>query len=118
MIGYEEVLITLNNMIYVYPLHNTVSFTVISRKHVEYIRKIGLDNVYYIDELDFSSFYPLIRYDTVLNTHIYIWNRVIQIFYRSVNENLKHKITKLIEDFNNKFNNCKITRGCNRLGVY
>ena len=93
-----------NNLLYVYPMHHTVSFTIVSKKHVEYMKKLSLAQVYEMDEPAFPSFFPIINYDAVLHPHIYIWNRVIQRFYRAVNENLRHRIPKYIEDFKNRFN--------------
>jgi glycosyltransferase involved in cell wall biosynthesis len=81
-----------------------VSFTVISRKHVEYIKKLNLAIVYEMDELSFPSFYPSTKYDVVLHPHIYIWHRVMQRFYRSVNDNINHMIPKYIDDFKKQFN--------------
>jgi glycosyltransferase involved in cell wall biosynthesis len=94
----------MNPILYVMPLHHTVSFTIVGMKHVEYLRKLGLAKVYEIDELSFPSFYPHDRYEAVLHPYIYIWNRVIQRFYRAVNDNLKHRIPKYIENFKNQFN--------------
>jgi glycosyltransferase involved in cell wall biosynthesis len=94
----------MNFILYVYPMHHTVSFTLVGRKHVEYIRELSLAKIYEMDELAFPLFYPSIRYDAVLHPYIYIWNRVIQRFYRAVNDNLKHRIPKYIDDFKNQFN--------------
>jgi glycosyltransferase involved in cell wall biosynthesis len=81
-----------------------VSFTIVAKKHVEYINKLNLARAYEIDELEFPSFYPSVKYDAVLHPHIYILHRVIQRLYRAVSENLKHIIPKYIEDFKNMFN--------------
>lgn len=86
------------------PLYHTVSFTLVALKHVDYIKKLNLANVYVMDELAFAGFYTSARYEAVLHPHIYIWNRVIQRFYRAVNDNLKHRIPKYIENFKNQFN--------------
>jgi len=94
----------MNPILYVMPLHHTVSFTIVGKKHVEYIKKLNLARVYEMDELAFPSFYPSISYDVALHPHIYIWNRVIQHFNKVVNENLKHRIPQYINDFRNRFN--------------
>jgi glycosyltransferase involved in cell wall biosynthesis len=94
----------MNPIIYVYPFHHTVSFTLVGRKHVEYLNKLGLVKVNEIDELVFPGFYISIKYDAVLHPHIYIWNRVIQRFYRATPDKLKHRIPQYIDDFKNQFN--------------
>jgi glycosyltransferase involved in cell wall biosynthesis len=81
-------------------MHHTVSFTIVSKKHVEYMKKLSLAQVYEMDELAFAGFYPSIRYDVVLHPHIYIWNRVVQKFNRIVSE----KISQYIDYFRNRFN--------------
>jgi glycosyltransferase involved in cell wall biosynthesis len=85
-------------------MHHTVSFTIVAKKHIEYIKKLNLARVYEMDELSFPSFYPSTKYDVVLHPHIYIWHRVMQRHYKTVDENLSHMIPKYIEDFKNQFN--------------
>jgi len=94
----------MNPILYVYPMHHIVSFTIVGRKHVEYIEKNSPIQVYEIDELAFPSFYPSVKYDAVLHPHVYIWHGVIQRFYRTIHESLKHRIPQYIEHFKNKFN--------------
>jgi glycosyltransferase involved in cell wall biosynthesis len=91
-------------MMYCYPLHHIVSFTIIGRKHVEYIRKLSLAKVYEIDEQVFPLFNPSIKYDVVLHPHIYIWHRVMQKYYRAVNENVRDRVQQYIDYFKNQFN--------------
>jgi glycosyltransferase involved in cell wall biosynthesis len=91
-------------LLYIYPKFHTVSFTLIARKHIEYINKLNLARVYEMDELTFPTFYPSTKYDVVLHPHIYIWHRVMQRHYKTVDENLSHMIPKYIEDFKNQFN--------------
>jgi len=94
----------MKTILYCYPLHHTVSFTIIGRKHVEYIKKLSLDGVYEMDELALPSFFPANKYDAVLHPHIFIWNRVIQRFYRTTPDKLKHRIPQYIDDFKKQFN--------------
>jgi len=94
----------MKTILYCYPLYHTVSFTIIGRKHIEYIKKLSLARVYEMDELAFPSFYPNVKCDVVLHPHIYIWNRVMQKFNRIVSENLRYKIPQYIDYFRNQFN--------------
>jgi hypothetical protein len=94
----------MNPILYAVPLRRTVSFTIVGMKHVEYLNKLGLAKVYEIDELSFPSFYPHVRYEAVLHPHTYIWNRVIQRFYWTAPDKLKHKISQYIDGFKNQFN--------------
>jgi len=94
----------MNPILYVMPLHHTVSFSIVAQKHIYYIKMQNLARVYEMDELAFSSFYPSIKYDAVLHPHIFIWNRVIQRFYRATPDKLKHRIPQYIDDFKKQFN--------------
>jgi glycosyltransferase involved in cell wall biosynthesis len=94
----------MNTILYAMPLYHTVSFTLVAIKHVDYIEKLNLAKVYMMDELTFAGFYTALKYEAVIHPHIYIWNRVIQRLCRVVNDNLKHRIPKYIENFKNQFN--------------
>jgi len=61
-------------LLYVAPIFHTVSFTLIARKHIEYLRKLGLAEVYELDELTFPSYIPHIKYNTILHPWIYIYH--------------------------------------------
>jgi glycosyltransferase involved in cell wall biosynthesis len=91
-------------ILYVYPQYHTVSFTLVGKKHVEYIKKLNLAKVYEVDELAFPSFYPLIRYDIVLHPFLFIWERVVRRYAVKVNKNLEHMVPKYVENFMNLFN--------------
>ena len=78
-------------MLYVYPMWHVVSFTLIARKHVEYMRKaLGL-NVQELDELAFTSFVPSVRYTAVVHPWIYVWHRFINSRRDSLIESLRDR---------------------------
>jgi glycosyltransferase involved in cell wall biosynthesis len=66
-------------VLYVYPTHHTVSFTLIARKHVEYMRRLGLAEIQELGELAFPGFHPSTRYTAILHPHIYILHRVLAL---------------------------------------
>jgi len=94
----------MNPILYVMPLHHTVSFSIVAQKHIYYIKMQNLARVYEMDELAFPSFYTSIKYEAVLHPYIFIWNRVIQRFYRATPDKLKHRIPQYIDDFKKQFN--------------
>ncbi|PNV81412.1 MAG: hypothetical protein C0179_02810 [Fervidicoccus sp.] len=65
----------LSKTLYVYPQWHTVSFTLVAKKHIEYMRRLGADIVE-IDEKVFPSFTPVIQYTTIIHPAIYILSRV------------------------------------------
>jgi len=65
-------------ILYAYPQWHTVSFTLIARKHIEYLRKIGGTTVYEIDELMVPSFTPVIRYSLILHPAFYSMFRILE----------------------------------------
>jgi len=76
-------------LLYVYPMWHTVSFTLIARKHVEYMRKaLGL-SVQELDELSFASFVPNARYTAAVHPWIYIYHRVLSSRRGALDENLQ-----------------------------
>jgi len=93
----------MNPIIYAYPLWHTVSFSLVAQKHIHYIKKLNLARVYEIDELSFTYFYPSVKYDAVVHPFFFIWHRVLQRFYGSVNESLKHRIPQYIEHFRSQY---------------
>ena len=90
-------------ILYVYPQHHTVSFTVIARKHVEYMRRLGLAEVYEMDELAFPGFCPVTRYGAVLHPHVYIWHRFIERLYRVASDTLRHKVPQYLDYYRSRF---------------
>jgi glycosyltransferase involved in cell wall biosynthesis len=92
-----------NSVLYVYPQHHTVSFTVIARKHLDYMRRLKLAEVYEMDELAFPDFCPVTKYDAVLHPHIYIWHRFIERLYRVASDTLRHKIPQYVDYYRSRF---------------
>jgi len=56
---------------------HTVSFTLVARKHIEYMRKVYNLQVYEIDELHFPTFVPATRYRAVVHPAFFIMHRVL-----------------------------------------
>jgi len=81
----------MTNILYVAPFWHTVSFTLIARKHVEYIKKLGLASVQTCDELSFASFIPSMKYATVLHPWIYIYHRFLMARSKALDENIKDR---------------------------
>jgi len=103
VLGQKEVLIRMNPILYVYPQFHTVSFTIIARKHIEYIKRQKLAKVQEIDEIAFPGFYSSIKYNVVIHPYIFIWSKVIRHYQDAVSEQFKHKVPEYIENFRSKF---------------
>ena len=103
MLGEEEVLGDEARLLYVYPQHHTVSFTLVAKKHIEYIRRQGLAAVQELDELTFPSFRPQLRYTAVLHPFIFIWERVVSHYREAASEHLKDRALEHIEAFRDRY---------------
>jgi glycosyltransferase involved in cell wall biosynthesis len=77
------------SLLYVYPQFHTVSFTLVAKKHVEYLRKQGLADIYELDELAFPSYVPHTKYTAVLHPWIYVYHRFLQRKLSTLSENLE-----------------------------
>jgi|GEM_PF-1169265 len=93
----------MNPILYTYPLNHIVSFTIVGRKHVEYLRRLSIAKVYEMDELVFPNFVPSIRYDAVIHPFLFIWERVISKIGKATPPQLKHKVSKYVDDFKNQY---------------
>ena len=65
-------------ILYAYPRWHTVSFTLVARKHLEYLRRLGYASVYELDELMVPAFTPSTRYSLVLHPGFFIMFRVLE----------------------------------------
>ena len=65
-------------VLYSYPKWHVVSFTLIARKHIEYLKRIGKIEVYELDELATPSYVPSTKYTLVMHPGFYIMHRVLQ----------------------------------------
>ena len=63
---------------YVYPMWHTVSFTLVAKKHIEYLTKLGV-KVYEVDELAFPNLVPHTRPVALVHPMFYCLHRVLQI---------------------------------------
>jgi glycosyltransferase involved in cell wall biosynthesis len=110
----------LNPILYVYPTHHTVSFTLIARKHIEYMRGMKLAEIQELDELAFPSFRPSVRYTAVLHPHIYVWHRVLAWYDGKLPERLKHRIMDYVERAKSSYEGIVAVDVCDsdRMSVY
>ena len=92
------------SLLYVYPQFHTISFTLIARKHVEYLKKQKLADVYELDELTFPSYVPHIKYDTILHPWIYIYHRFMQTKLNTLDVSLRDRLSKYLEWWRSNFN--------------
>ena len=65
------------NILYVYPQWHMVSFTLVARKHIEYMQRLGAA-VYEIDEVLFPGFAPVVKYSAFIHPAFYILHRVAE----------------------------------------
>jgi glycosyltransferase involved in cell wall biosynthesis len=84
-------------LLYVYPQFHVVSFTLIAKKHVEYLKKQGLADIYELDELAFPSYVPHTKYTAVLHPWIYVYHRFIQAKLSALDESLRDRFNKYLE---------------------
>jgi glycosyltransferase involved in cell wall biosynthesis len=84
-------------LLYVYPQFHAVSFTLIAKKHVEYLRKLRLTDVHELDELAFPSYVPHSKYEAILHPWIYIYHRFLQTRLNALSENLRDRFSKYLE---------------------
>jgi len=92
-----------SKILYVYSVTPTTSFTIVARKHIEYMRKLGLARV---DELSMSAF-PLFkstsRYIAVLHPYLFIWTGAISLFERALPDTRKHMAGKMIHELRSRY---------------
>jgi glycosyltransferase involved in cell wall biosynthesis len=67
-------------ILYVYPFTPVSSFTIVSRKHIEYIRKLGPAHVEELTVDAFPWYKPADRYVTVLHPYLFTWTRAVTLF--------------------------------------
>jgi glycosyltransferase involved in cell wall biosynthesis len=85
------------SLLYVHPRFHRVSFTLVARKHIEYLRRLGLADVHELDELAFPSYVPHAKYDAILHPWIYIYHRFIQARLSALNESLRDRLSRYLE---------------------
>jgi glycosyltransferase involved in cell wall biosynthesis len=84
------------NILYAYYTEYLTSFSLISKKHVEYIRRLGLARVYEFDGRGLINFKPTVRYVLILHPWIALWDAVIGGLYSKVNESLRHRLSQYV----------------------
>jgi len=90
-------------VLYVYPMWHTVSFTVIARKHTEYMRKTLGISVQELDELAFTSFVPTTRYAAIVHPWVYVYHRFINTKLNALSESLRDRFGRYLEWWRNRF---------------
>jgi len=63
---------------YAYPMWHTVSFTLVARQHIRWLRELGLARVVEVDELVLPGFEPAHRYALVMHPAFFLTHRVLQ----------------------------------------
>jgi glycosyltransferase involved in cell wall biosynthesis len=63
---------------YVYPMWHTVSFTIVAKKHIEYIRGYFKTKVYELDELTFPHYRPHSKPIVLLHPAVFILDRAFK----------------------------------------
>ena len=80
-----------NGILYVYPVYHNVSFSLVARKHIEYLRKLKLLSVHEIDETVFANYIPHLRYSMFLHPWMYIYGRLLRVRELGLSNGLKPK---------------------------
>jgi glycosyltransferase involved in cell wall biosynthesis len=91
-------------LLYVYPQHHTVSFTLIARKHVEYMRRLELAEIQELDELSLPSFTPHVKYNAILHPWMYIYHRLLQTKLNTLNETLRDRLPMYLKWWRSNYN--------------
>jgi Glycosyltransferase len=97
------VLTGVNPILYAYPQFHTVSFTLIARKHIEYLRRQRLADVQELDELTLPSFLPSVKYNLVLHPWIYIYHRFLQSRQNATDATLKYRLPGYLKWWRSNF---------------
>ena len=87
----------MNPILYVYHRRFLTSFSLVSRKHIEYLRKLRLANVYELDDIFFPNFIPAIRYKLVLHPWTSLWSDLVEHLRRVAGGKLEHRLSQYIE---------------------
>jgi len=85
------------NILYVYHQSFLTSFSLVSKKHIEYIRKLNLANVYEMDDTTFSRFVPVTSYSLILHPWTSLWNDLIEYLRKIAGEKLKRYVDQYVE---------------------
>jgi intein/homing endonuclease len=70
-----------------------VSFSLIAKKHIEYIKRHKLAEVQELDELGITSYTPHLKYTLILHPFIYIYHKLLQNKLNSLTEDLRDKLS-------------------------
>lgn len=63
---------------YIYPISNVVSFTLIAKKHIEYLRKLGI-KIYEVDESQVTTFKSIYRNITIMQPLLYPMHKIVEL---------------------------------------
>jgi glycosyltransferase involved in cell wall biosynthesis len=91
------------DLLYVYPAWHTVSFTVVARKHVEYLKRLGGVRVHEADELGFTSYVPQLRYIAVIHPWMFIWHRLLAARREALIPELQGRFDEYMRWWRNRF---------------
>jgi len=68
---------SLDHIYYIYPQYHTVSFSLVAKKHIEYINKLNV-KVFEVDEPAVTWFKPVNPAPTILHPYFYSMSKVIE----------------------------------------
>jgi len=90
-------------ILYVYSFTPTTSFTIVSMKHIEYMRRLGLVHV---DELSMNAF-PLFkssnRYVVAIHPFLFIWTKTVSLFEQALPGDRKHMLRNMVEELKSRY---------------
>jgi len=66
------------SILYAYPMRHTVSFTIVARKHIEYMKKVVNAKVYEIEELYLPGFTPAVKHKLVMHPLYFMMHKVVE----------------------------------------
>jgi glycosyltransferase involved in cell wall biosynthesis len=92
-----------STILYVYPRSRTVSFTLVARKHVEYLRRLGFTEVHELDELALPSYVPHVKHDAILHPWVYVYHRFLQSRLSALSGNLKDRLSEYLEWWRSRY---------------
>ena len=85
------------NLLYVYHQSFLTAFSLVSKKHIEYLRKLNLANVYEMDDTTFPRFVPVTSYRLILHPWTSLWSDLIEHLRKVAGEKLRRHVDQYVE---------------------
>jgi glycosyltransferase involved in cell wall biosynthesis len=90
-------------ILYVYSFTPTTSFTIVSKKHIEYMRKLGLARVDELSMNAFPWFKSLSRYVAVIHPFLFTWTKAVLLFEHALPDDRKHMVNSMIRELRSRY---------------